>query len=296
MITYYGFLSLFPLLLLAWTVLGFILNGDLSARDAVIGSAVGQFPVIGTELAKGRGQLGGGGQGLAIGLLGAAYGALGVAQAVQNAMNTAWAVPRHKRPNPIRSRLRSLFLLAAGGIAVLGALALSTLAGEAGALRGVRGTQWHYLLTATLWLASVAVNWCVFVLVFRYGTTRSLTAQQVAPGALVAAVFYQLLQSFGAAYVTSVVRNASEANSVFALVLGLLAFLFLASAGTVMAAEINVVRVDRLHPRSLLTPFTDDVELTAGDEKVYTGTAKAAKSKGFEQVDVSFDKGRTDET
>jgi hypothetical protein len=55
-----------------------------------------------------------------------------------------------------------------------------------------------------------------------------------------------------------------------------------------LCVEINVVRVDRLHPRSLLTPFTDNVELTPADKRAYTEQAKAERSKGFQEIDVSF--------
>ena len=83
--------------------------------------------------------------------------------------------------------------------------------------------------------------------------------------------------------------TASATNGVFALVLGLLAFLYLASVAVVLCVEVNVVRVDRLYPRALLTPFTDDVDLTAGDERSYTGLAKAQRSKGFQDVQVTFE-------
>jgi hypothetical protein len=56
----------------------------------------------------------------------------------------------------------------------------------------------------------------------------------------------------------------------------------------VLSAEINVVRVKRLYPRALLTPFTDNVELTRADRHTYTARAKAEQAKGFQQVDVSF--------
>jgi len=69
----------------------------------------------------------------------------------------------------------------------------------------------------------------------------------------------------------------------------MLAFLYLIAASLVLCVEINVVRVDRLHPRALLSPFTDNVELTDGDRKTYTGRAKAERAKGFQRVEVSFD-------
>jgi membrane protein len=85
------------------------------------------------------------------------------------------------------------------------------------------------------------------------------------------------------------VKSASATNSVFALVLGLLAFLYMVSASLVLCAQVNVVRVDRLYPRALLTPFTDDVELTSADRQTYTRKAKAERLKGFQHVDVTFD-------
>jgi hypothetical protein len=56
-----------------------------------------------------------------------------------------------------------------------------------------------------------------------------------------------------------------------------------------LCATANVVATDRLHPRALLTPFTDDVELTSGDRRTYTGQAKAQRAKAFQRIDVSFD-------
>ena len=56
-----------------------------------------------------------------------------------------------------------------------------------------------------------------------------------------------------------------------------------------LCMEINVIRVSDMHPRALLTPFTDDVSLTSGDRRVYSRQAKAQRSKGFEHVDVTFD-------
>jgi membrane protein len=89
--------------------------------------------------------------------------------------------------------------------------------------------------------------------------------------------------------VAQVVARSSATNSVFALVLGLLAFLYLISVSLVMCAEINVVRVDRLHPRALLTPFTDAVDLTPADRRTYTQKAKAERVKGFQRVSVRFE-------
>jgi hypothetical protein len=111
----------------------------------------------------------------------------------------------------------------------------------------------------------------------------------VVPGAIAAAMIWQALQSFGVVYVGHVVQRASATNGLFALVLGLVAFLYLSASAVVLCIELNVVRVRRMHPRALLTPFTDNVQLTSGDRRAYTRQAKAQRSKGFQRVEVTFD-------
>jgi uncharacterized BrkB/YihY/UPF0761 family membrane protein len=283
LITYYAFVSLFPALLLLTTVLGFVLRGNPGLQQQVLHSTLSQFPVIGPELGEPR-RIGGGTVGLVVGILGALYGGLGVAQATQYAMNTAWAVPRNSRPNPIKARGRSLLLLATLGLTVAGTTVLSVLGSGAGALGASFGSGLHVLFTA----AAVLVNATVFVIGFRVATARELTVRQVLPGAIGSAIAWQLLQSFGGVYVGHVVKDASATNGVFATVLGLLAFLYLAATSTLFCVEINVVRVDRLYPRALLTPFTDDVDLTGGDKRTYTGSAQAQRVKGFQTIDVDF--------
>jgi YihY family inner membrane protein len=281
LIDYYAFVSLFPLLLLLATVLGFVLAGDPGLQHQVLHSALRQFPVVGDQLAEPK-QLGGGTLGLIVGILGLLYGGLGVAQAAQYAMNTAWRVPRNSRPNPFKARGRSLVLLATAGLAVIATTVLSTLGtSEAGSI----GTAVRILVLA----ASVAINAAVMVFTFRFATARRLSIRDVAPGAIAAAIAWQLLQSYGIVYVGHVVKNASATNGVFALVLGMLAFLYITATVVVLCVEINVVRVDHLYPRALMTPFTDNVELTHADRRSYANQAQAQRSKGFEDVNISFD-------
>ncbi|MHA3705108.1 YihY/virulence factor BrkB family protein [Jatrophihabitans sp. YIM 134969] len=280
LIAYYAFVSLFPLLLLLSTVLGFVLSGHPALQEQVLGSALAQFPVVGDQLGTPK-AIGGGIVGLVVGVLGSLYGGLGVAQALQHAMNTAWAVPRNSRPNPFAARGRSLVLLATAGLALLGTTVLSSFGASS---LGSLGAVGRVLLL----VASIAINGVAFVFAFRIATTRDVTVRDVAVGALLAAVAWQVLQTVGVTYVRHVVNGASATNGVFALVLGLLAFLYLTAVIVVFCIEINVVRVDRLHPRALLTPFTDSVDLTEGDVNAYTGSAQAQRTKGFEEVEVHF--------
>lgn len=279
LITYYAFLSLFPLLLLFTTVLGVVLIGHPALQQQVVHSALSQFPVIGDQLGEPH-RLSGGALGVVIGIAGAVYGGLGVGQAAQHAMDVIWAVPRNVRRDPIRSRIRSLLLLTVLGSALAGSTALSAL----GRGSGTFGAAARVGVVA----AAVVINAIVGLVGFRAATARHLTYRQVAVGAVIAAVMWQAFQFFGAVYVSHIIKRASATNSVFALVLGLLAFLYLVSVTLVLCAEINAVRVDHLYPRALLTPFTDNVALTSGDRKTYAGQAKAQRAKGFEHIDVSF--------
>jgi len=283
LITYYAFVSLFPLLLLLTTSLGVVLSGRPEWREDIVNSAVSQFPLLSDQLSQ-PGALSGGATAVVIGIAGALYGGLGVGQALQNAMDTVWAVPRFVRPDPIRSRIRSLLLLIVLGSALIGTTLLTAL-GKVSTSLGIVGT-------GGVVLASLTLNTAVCVVAFRVTTARPLTYLQVLPGAILAAVLWQLLQWFGATYVAHVAASASVTNSVFAIVLGLLAFLYLVSTSLLVCAEINTVRVDGLHPRALLTPFTDDVDLTNADRKMYAGQAEAQRAKGFQRVEVSFDKQR----
>ena len=137
-------------------------------------------------------------------------------------------------------------------------------------------------------LAAVVVNSGVFVIGFWICVTRDRSLRSLLPGALTAAVLWQILQLVGTAYVDHVVKGTDVAYGAFALVLGLMAWIFLAALVLVGSAEIDVVRYRHLYPRALLTPFTDNVELTSADQRTYTDIAAAQQFKGFESVTVSF--------
>ncbi len=284
LITYYGFLSIFPLLLLASSVLGFVLQGNARLQQEILDSALAHFPVIGQQLGDPRG-LQGSTTAVVIGLVGSLYGALGVAQATQNAMNVAWAVPRNRRPNPFASRAKSLLLLSVGGVTL-------TLTGF---LSGIGHNMTSIIFDTGSWqrlgatVLSIVVNAAFFGFVFRVSTARDVPWRWVLPGAIGGAVTWQLLQSFGASYVSHVVAGADATNGVFAIVLGLVAWIYLATTTLLICAQMNVVAARHLYPRTLLTPFTDDVDLTDADQRAYASYAKAQRNKGFETVEVTFE-------
>ncbi len=291
LITYYAFWSLFPMLLLASSILGFILQGNADLQDQLLDSTLSRFPVIGTEISTPAG-LRGSGVALVVGLLGSIYGALGVAQATQNAMNIAWAVPRNRRPNPVLMRVRSVLLLATAGVAVIATTIFSTVATG---LVALGFAELESSLRYGVLIATMLLNALVFAVLFRIATAHKHSLREAAPGALFVAVVWQLLQLAGTAYASRFVHGStSDTNGVFIVVLGMLAWIFIGAVAVVFGVEINVVRAGKLYPRALLTPFTDNVELTPADRLAYTKYADSQRHKGFQSVDVRFDRQGSD--
>jgi membrane protein len=285
LITYYGFLSLFPLLLLLVTILGFVLQHDAGLQARVVDSTLAQLPIIGSQLGHNVHALKGSGFGLAAGIVGTLYGCLGAAGALQNAFAKVWAVPRNERPDPIALRLRGLLLLLVLGAGVLVTTALSALTTSAGALGATVGTA----LAITAVPLGTLANFALFMLAFRVLTVNDVDTRQLRIGAGVAAVGWQLLQLLGTYLVTRLLTGAPAAYGTFGLVLGLIGWIYLLSLVIVLAAEVNVVAHRHLWPRALLTPFTDRVQLTTADERAYTAYAESERHKGFEVIDVDFE-------
>jgi len=133
----------------------------------------------------------------------------------------------------------------------------------------------------------------IFVGLFRLLSAGRAGMRSVFPGAFVTALLWQGLQWVGNTYVSEVIVKASQMNATFALVLGLIAFIYIAAIMVVLGLEVNVVLRRRLYPRALLTPFTDNVILTTADQKAYAAYAKSQRHKGFQTVVVTFDEDRT---
>jgi membrane protein len=281
LITYYGFLSLFPLLLIFSTVLGFLLPGNPALQQQLIDSALGQFPIIGDQLGSTAQPLRGSGWGLTIGIVVALYGGLGVAVAIQNAFNQVWGVPVHRRPDPVRARLRSLLLLGLLGLGVLLTTALSAVVAV--------GERFGPGLRIGAVVLAVITNAALFVLAFRALTTRKVAIREVLPGSVLAAVAWQILQSLGAIYVDYQLRGTSQVYGLFGIVLGLLGWIYVEAVVIVLAAELNAVLARRLWPRALLTMFAEDVDLTSADRRSYESYASAQQYREAESINVEFD-------
>jgi len=282
-ITYYAFIAIFPLLLLGTSILGFILQDNPGLESDLLDTTLSQFPIIGDQLGQPEG-LQGSTSGVVIGGLVALYGSLGLGQALQNALNIAWSVPRNSRPNPLLLRLKSLGLLLTAGVALLVLSVLSALGSSTEVLgETIASYRWPIVI------GTVLIMTTVLAVLFQFGAARSHDFRSALPGALTVAVLWQSLQYLGTVYVTNVLAETSQMNKTFGLVLGLIGILYIAAVMGVLGIEVNVVITRHLWPRALLTPFTDKVDLTEADKRAYAGYALSQRHKGFQTVEVTFD-------
>jgi len=276
LIAYYGFFSLFPLLLVFVTLLGFFLGAHSRFQDNVVHSVLGRFPVIGQQLRVHS--LKGSGLALVIGIAGSLWGGIGGVQADHSAMDTVWGVPRKTRPNFINSRVRALLLLVVLGVGII----LSTVA--AGAAGG-SSHGWPFKVAGIA--ISLAINGALYLAAFRLLTVAHVGWRKLVPGALIGAVAGAVLQAVGGYYVGHQLSGASQTYGLFAMVIGLLSWLYLQAQVTLLAAEVNVVLADRLWPRSLVADAP-----TSADEAALRQLAEMEERRPDEDVRVRFERDR----
>jgi membrane protein len=274
LIAYYGFASLFPLLLVFVTVLDVVLRNDAKLREEVLKSTFGQFPVIGPQLQANVHSLNATGPALVIGLILTFLGARGVAGAIQNALNTVWAVPYYRRPGFPWNLLRGIAMIIAVGLGLIVTAFLSGLASGVGHV--ISGTGAHIVTVAVSLLVNIGVFW----LAFRLAAAPEVTWREHFPGALMSGVVWQILLLAGTYIVGHQLTHATSLYGVFGIVLGLLAWLYLQAQATLYAVEAAVVRARKLWPRGLAPPLTEQ------DRRAFAMYAEAEQRNADEPVEV----------
>ncbi|MEO5723850.1 MAG: YihY/virulence factor BrkB family protein [Ilumatobacteraceae bacterium] len=243
LVAYFGFFSLFPALLALVTILGFVLEGHEDLRNRIQESALAQFPVIGDSLGGAlEHPLTGNTVALVIGLVGALWAGLGAMQAAQEGMNTIWGVSRADRPKFFAKRARSI-----GALVLIG-----TLFGVTAVVPQITGafTSGPFGIVV-LFVSSAVIDSAAFLVAFRVLTAARTTWRELLPGAVLAGVAYLVLQSLGTLYISRVLQGAQNTYGTFAVVIGLLSWMYLLAQVTMFAAEVNVVSARGLWPRSL---------------------------------------------
>ena len=242
LIAYYGFFSLFPLLLVLVTVLGIVLRGDPELQNKIIDSSLATFPVIGPQIHHDIHSLNGGVVPLVVGALAALWAGLAVTNATRTAQDEIWEVPEDRRTSFVDSRLRGLAL-----IGVLGSVTVITTVLDGFVVAG------HSALATLAALGiSLVLDFGLFVAVFVLLTSHPATVREILPGAVLATLAWEVLQHAGGYLVVHQLKKLSDTYGLFALVLGTLAWLHLGAQATLYAVTLNVVRARRLWPRPWL--------------------------------------------
>ena len=274
LIAYYGFLSLFPLMLVLVTLLGLLLRDNPELQDTIQTSALATFPVLGDQISSNVDSLRGSGLALGIGLGLALWAGLGVMKVLQTAMNAVWNLPFRARPNFWVSLLRAIVMLLVLGLITMASAAAGSVGGGSDSwLLGIFGIA-----------MSVVLNLVLFLLAFRILTSEDVTWGDVFPGALVAALAWTTLQAIGGYIVSHQLQGASPTYGTFAIVIGLLAWIYLGAQMTLIAAEVNVVRKRRLWPRAIVQP-----PLTEADERALKSYAEQEERRPEEHVNVRIE-------
>jgi len=252
LLTYYGFLSLFPLLLVLVTILQIWFHNDPTVQHDISTSVGHFFPLLGDQLQTQIHGMKRAGLGLIIGILLTLYGARGAADAFRHAIDNMWQIPRSKRVGFPMSILHSLVIMCAGA-AGFGATAVVS------AITSGLGYELISKVLANILGALILL--IVIAYTFRIATNGRLRMRYMLLGATIAAVFIQMLLSFGGLILAHQLARLDSLYGTFAVVLGLLLWLYLISQVVLLSAEIDTVRHFHLWPRS----FTDAKHTAADD-------------------------------
>ncbi|MGH3297980.1 MAG: YihY/virulence factor BrkB family protein [Trebonia sp.] len=274
-LTHSAFVSLFPLLLVLVTVLGLVAASDPAFRQDAVDAVAGQVPLIGHQLTENVHQLQKSSViGLIVGLAALVWGSTGLAQAGLFTMEQVWNLPGPARPGFLPRLVRALLFLILLGVVVMATTLLAALS-----------TYGHHGLSFVLFVEAVTatVNAGMYFAGFRILTPKGVPTRNLAPGAVAAGICWTALQVAGA-YLIHHYLHSDSVYGVFATVLGLVAWLYLAAEITVYCAEINVVLARRLWPRSIIQP-----PLTEADRASLALQALQNQRRVEQQVVVTFD-------
>ncbi len=271
-----AFGSIFPLLLLLFTVLGLVLNSHAGLRADVLHSTLRQFPIIGTDLGNNIKVLHrDSAVGLTVGIVGLVWGSLGLAQNGIFTMEQIWNLPGVDRPNYLKRLYRGVTFLVVLGV---GLMVSTFLAAAVPTARGAIG----WAIAGAV--ASAVVNFGEYLFAFRVLTPARVSVRQLVPGAALAGVAWTVLQAMGGFVIGRYLKNDNAVYGLFGIVLGLYAWVYLMTEVTVYAAELNVVLARHLWPRSMVQP-----PLTDADRRSLTARAAQNQQRRDQRIEVSFD-------
>lgn len=249
LITFYGFLSVFPLLLLLVTF-ATALFGESTLHKDIVNSVLGQFPIIGDRLAENIKAIAvGNSLAVTAAVLGLLWGSFGITNSLQSASAIVWRRARSEDPSLWARLGKGLVLLGVlGAVAVLSTVVAGVAANGVERV-GVGGNLGRAIAFAVV-LATNAGGYLVALKLLAPATTRWRTLW---PGTVLGATGWSLLQVVAGLLIGHRLHRATEFYGTFAVVLGLIFWINLGAQLFLYSTELNLVVAGREWPRSFRT-------------------------------------------
>ncbi|MBV9057761.1 MAG: YihY/virulence factor BrkB family protein [Pseudonocardiales bacterium] len=279
-IAFWAFFSIFPLLLLFVTLLGYVLPPNL--QGDVLRSAARFFPLLSTESI---GHLSGRWWTLVVGILSALWSGSFVVIAIQSAFDSVWDIPHAQRPRLGAQIKRGVFTLSAIALGLVISTMISNYVSAA-----ATGTSLGMVARPAGYLIAILLDVGLFVVAFRLLTDRDVSTRDVLPGALLSGIVFWLLQQLSSLIISQYLHNAEKIYGNFATVITMLSWFYLQSVVTLVGAQLNVVLKERLHPRRLVT-----APVTEADHRAYDAYAKERTYHHNQQDHTEFQQPDHDE-
>jgi membrane protein len=223
-ISYFALFSLFPLTLLLVAVFGIVLRDeDVQAR--VLERIVDEIPVDAPSIESSLRALADLGPTLsAVGLIGTLWASSALATAVRLALDVVFDVTR---PRPlVRAKLVDVLIMLAVGILFLTSLALTTAwrvaQTQADERWGLFDGNFAWLWDVGALAIPAAVTFLMFLLMYRTLPHRRTQVRDIWPGALLAAVAFELAKAAFATYLS----NFGNFDVIYGSLGGVIALLF----------------------------------------------------------------------
>jgi uncharacterized BrkB/YihY/UPF0761 family membrane protein len=245
--TFYGFLSVFPLILLLLTIAGFVVPDSVLQKD-IVNSALAQFPIVGDQLAANIHAIARGNTfAVVASTLGLLWGCFGITTSMQFASSRIWRLERHQEPRFLRRMLT--------GVELLLVLALIIVLSSVAASLSTIGAQYFgshsVALRVVVLVAAAAINLVGYALaLWMLAPERQLLANLL-PGAVAGALAWTALQALSGYLLGHQLAHTSQIYGFFAVVLGLIFWISLGVQIFLLASELNVVLLRREWPRYL---------------------------------------------
>ncbi len=237
LLAHYGFVSVFPLLAVMTTILGYTLENEPKFRNDIVNSVFARLPFIGEQIRSDPTKLHGNAVVLIFGLTTSLWAGTRAFIAAQNGLNDSWEIPEDQRPNFFQLRKKAVLGIAVVGIAQIASATVTSIV-------GISGVSW--LNRVLLVIAAIAINIGVLLAAYNVLTARELTLGQMLPGAIVAGLGFSVLQLVGTIVVQRAIRTATPVYGSFATVIALLTWLSLHGMIALFGAEANAA-LDRRH-------------------------------------------------